>query len=593
MTTLNQTWDLEVIFPGGSASPELAAYIKELVALIDTIEPQVKALNITSPVSQWEQVLDSVQQIMVKNRTAAAFVSCLTAQNTQDKQAKILLGQIRQNSARFGSVLTNFDDKLEKITDIEWEQFLAQPQFTELQFILNERRQRAKNRLCAHRESLANDLSVDGYHAWGELYNTVVGRMSMDVELEGAIKTVSMGQANNLLSHADRKVRQQIFTGYEQAWEQKSELFNTALNHLGGFRLTLYRHRKWNDVLQEPLEINRMSPDTLNAMWDTVTKNKAKVVEFLNRKAELLGVKRLAWYDVEAPLGSTQSTVSYDQGADFIVEQFAKFDPDLADFATMAFKERWIEAEDRAHKRPGGFCTSFPDKDQSRIFMTYSGTLSNVSTLAHELGHAYHSKVLHGLEPLNKNYAMNVAETASTFGEMLVADASIAQATDKQERITLLEDKIGRTVAFFMNIHARFLFELEFYKRRKNGLASVPELNEIMIAAQKEAYMDSLETYHPYFWASKLHFYITGTPFYNFPYTFGYLFSSGIYARAKAEGSGFAAKYRDLLRDSGRMRVETLANKHLGVDLTKPDFWQDAVNLSVKDIDLFLELTKK
>lgn len=205
----------------------------------------------------------------------------------------------------------------------------------------------------------------------------------------------------------------------------------------------------------------------------------------------------------------------------------------MADFAQMAFEKRWIEAEDRAGKRPGGFCTSFPASEQTRIFMTYSGTPSNIATLAHELGHGYHQYVMNDVNGLNQGYAMNVAETASTFAEMIVADASVKMAKTDEEKLTLLEDKVSRSIAFFMNIHARFLFEKQFYEERKQGMVSTDRLNELMVEAQKEAYCDNLSEYDPHFWASKLHFHITGVPFYNFPYTFGYLFSQGIYAYAQ------------------------------------------------------------
>ena len=196
------------------------------------------------------------------------------------------------------------------------------------------------------------------------------------------------------------------------------------------------------------------------------------------------------------------------------------------------------------------------------------------------------------LPVMAQQYAMNVAETASTFAESIVSDASIRQAPTEERRIALLEDKIQRAVAFFMDIHARFLFEIRFYEERKKGLVSPDRLKELMLEAEKEAFCDGLEEYHPHFWASKLHFYITGVPFYNFPYTFGYLFSTGLYGRALQEGSAFAEKYVDLLRDTGRMTVEDLAQKHLGVDLTRPDFWQEAVNLVKADIDQFLKLTE-
>jgi oligoendopeptidase F len=258
----------------------------------------------------------------------------------------------------------------------------------------------------------------------------------------------------------------------------------------------------------------------------------------------------------------------------------------------MVIANRWVEAEDRPNKRPGAFCTGFPDSGQTRVFMTYSGTSSNVSTLAHELGHAFHQYVMEDLPPFAQNYAMNVAETASTLAELIVSDASLKAASNKEERIALLDEKVERAVSFFMNIHARFIFETNFYEERKQGLVSVERLNQLMTEAQRTAYKDALAEYHPHFWASKLHFYITEVPFYNFPYTFGFLFSSGIYATALAQGSSFEDHYIALLRDTGRMQVEELAKRHLGVDLTKPDFWQRAVDVSVADAKEFLSLTE-
>ncbi|UUZ90243.1 M3 family metallopeptidase [Paenibacillus sp. P25] len=315
-------------------------------------------------------------------------------------------------------------------------------------------------------------------------------------------------------------------------------------------------------------------------------------VEYLQRKAKLLGVERLSWHDVEAPIGSGSKHYSYDEGAQLIVDQFRRFSPKMADFAELAFEKRWIEAEDRPGKRPGGFCTSFPIAEETRIFMTYSGTASNVSTLAHELGHGYHQHVMNDLPAFAQEYAMNVAETASTFAEMIVSDVAVKGAASDEERLTLLEDKIQRSVAFYMNIHARFIFETAFYEERRQGLLGTERLNELMLSAQKEAFRDSLSEYHPHFWASKLHFYITEVPFYNFPYTFGYMFSTGLYAEALRRGEAFEEQYVALLRDTGRMTVEELAQKHLGVDLRKPDFWQQAMDLSAADVKEFLRLTE-
>ncbi|WP_313540363.1 M3 family metallopeptidase, partial [Enterococcus sp.] len=286
-------------------------------------------------------------------------------------------------------------------------------------------------------------------------------------------------------------------------------------------------------------------------------------------------------------------TYSFDEAADFILTNFRKFSPKMADFAKKAFENSWIEAEDRPGKRPGGYCTSLPETKESRIFMTYSNSVNEVATLAHELGHAFHSSVLWELPELNRNYAMNVAETASTFAELIVADATLKEATTKEEKINLLDAKMQNAIAMFMNIHARFIFENSFYQARQEGLVSPAQITEMMTAAQKESYADGLSSYHPHFWAAKLHFFIDDVPFYNFPYTFGYLFSMGIYAFANQKGASFEEEYIALLQDTASMTTEELAQKHLGVDLTKPDFWQAGIDMVLQDIDTFMELTEE
>jgi oligoendopeptidase F len=593
MKPLQLTWDLESIFAGGSSSPQFSEFLASLVRDLAQFSDSVKLLDgKTAETSAWADRFNDVEDLSARIRTSAAFISCLLAQDVNDAGAKLLHGRILEMNASFHSALTTINKELLEVPDEKWNNLLRSDRFEPLQFILNERRRRAGEQLGQASEQLAGDLGVDGYHAWSSLYNALIGRMSLSVELEGVAKQVSIGQANNLLSHKERSVRADIFNKLEDDFAKDGELFAAALNHLAGFRIQLYKHRGWESAVREPLDINRMKPETLDVMWETITKNKAVFVKYLNRKAKLLGLDKLSWFDLRAPLGSSDSKLSYDEGAAFIVDQFERFSPRLAQFAEKAFEDSWIEAEDRTGKRPGGFCTSFPLHHQCRIFLTYNGAPSTLATLAHELGHAYHREVMDDLPVLLQGYAMNVAETASTFAEMIVADASLRNAKTNEERIVLLDDKLERSIAFFMDIHSRFLFETRFYEERKKGLVSVERLNDLMTEAQREAFCGALDQVHPYFWASKMHFYNTSVPFYNFPYTFGYLFSAGIYARAYEEGQSFEAKYTDLLRDTGRMQVEDLAQKHLGVDLTRPEFWQSAIDRLIPDVEEFLALTE-
>lgn len=589
--TYSEVWDLEVFFKGGSESPEFASHLQSAQEAISSFKKDVGNWNPDNQVSEGSRLASLVEMFdgaARKVRQAGAFVSCLQAQDTEDKKAGQLRAAVTELSASLQTALTVFDQKLAGFSTDVWDGLVQSGLLNELRFVLTERRERAAERLSEQEESAINALSVDGYHGWGQMYDLLVSSTKINYK-EGSL---SVGQAANKLSDADRNVRKEIFTEWEKAWGEKEDFYSKTLNHLAGFRLNVYKLRGWDDVLKEPLDINRMQKETLDAMWQVISENKEPFVQFLNRKAKLLGLEKLSWFDLDAPIGSTESKMSYQQGADFIVDNFEQFGKEMADFAKMAFENKWIEAEDRPGKAPGGFHTFFPESSQSRIFMTYSGTPSNVSTLAHELGHGFHTYAMRDLHLLNRNYAMNVAETASTFAEMIVSDASLKNSKSKEEKLSLLEDKIQRSVALLMNIHARFLFETKFYEKRKQGLVDAETLNELMKDAQTEAYGGALEEYHPLFWASKLHFYITGVPFYNFPYTFGYLFSLGIYAMAQEEGQGYEEKYIALLKDSASMTVEELAQKHLNVDLTKRDFWEKAVRMCVEDVEEFLALTE-
>jgi pepF/M3 family oligoendopeptidase len=580
---------MDSIFPGGSSSPQFATYVDSLASDVEALSKEPGAPPETA--ADWAAKIGRVQDVAKRLRHASAFVSCLNAQNVHDRQARILGGRTSRINAALASVLTRLDEQLLKITDAEWEELTASAELNDLAYVLTERRQRARDMLSPEQETLVNDLSVDGYHAWSNLYDLTTGRMMVEVEEGGSTVKISPGQLANRMSDADPAVRNDLMDRWELAWSQEAEFCALALSHLAGFRRSVYAKRGWGSVLREPLEINRMKPETLQAMWDAIDDSKDRLAAYLKRKQRMLGLEQFGWQDVDAPVGESSAKLTYDEAANFIASNFRKVSPRMALLAEKAFEARWIESEDRPGKRMGGFCTSFPDKGESRIFVTFSGTLGNTATVAHELGHAYHQHVMNDLAPLNQQYAMNVAETASTFAEMVVADAALSSARTGAEKLVLLEDKLRRAATLLMNIQCRFLFETRFYDERAKGIVSVERLNALMEGAQKDAFAGVLDRLHPHFWASKLHFYTTRVPFYNFPYTFGFLFSAGVYAKAVAAGPAFEDRYTALLRDTGRMRVEDLAARHLDADLTSKGFWRGAIDLVLVDLDEFLRMT--
>lgn len=591
---MNMSWNLESLFEGGSSSPRFSVFVQETETLVTNLLKDLQVVGAAPSnderLTEWT---DRLQQSLARLREADAFVSCLASQQMSDKRAVSLTERIQSLSAKFRQAQDLYEAKLAAMPEADWLRWSEDSRRAAVRFPLSERREAAKEKLPPALESVASELAVDGYHGWGEHYNTIVSRISIPWKEGDSEISLSVGQAANKLDDANDEVRDLMSAKWEQAWSEHADLCADTLNRLAGFRLKLYGMRGWNDPLREPLTMNRMSKATLDAMWGAVAEGAEPLAKYLTLKARFLGKSQLAWHDVDAPIGSIQAKISFEEAAKIITEAFERFSPDMAKLARKAFDDNWIEAEDRPGKRPGGFCTSFPLSEQSRIFMTYSGTPGNVSTLAHELGHAYHGALVDGLPPLAQEYAMNVAETASTFAEALVSDALLSRATSDQEKLALMDDRLQRAVAFFMNIRARFLFETRFYECRAFGIVEGEELSKLMVEAQQEAFGNVLSTWHPHFWASKLHFYLTDVPFYNFPYTFGYLFSTGLVAIAEREGASFRSKYDRLLKDTGVMTVEQLASLHLGVQLDQPDFWRDAVSRVIEDVERYAALCEK
>jgi pepF/M3 family oligoendopeptidase len=564
MSTFAQSWDLASVYENETL----------LSADLSQIEEQ---LNFDG--ASLEEAIANLQSAAARLSHVDSYVSCRMAADSAGHGMEPYQERIGRLRALLERAQGEMGRGLSRLSEGAFKALLERPDFHSIAFFLSEQRDWSAKLLDREQEELITDLAVDGYHSFWGLYRLAVGKM--ELPFGGEVKSV--GQVESLLHHPDKQIRAAAFATWQKSWQEQADLCAQILNHLAGFRLKVYEHRVWESVLSEPLHFNRMQSSTLDALWGVVEKTRPLLHQYLRKKAEILGVEKLSWVDVQVPLGEPLP-ISYDEGANLIFKYFEKFHPPMARFAKEAIKNHWIESEDRPGKQPGGFCTPLPLSGESRIFMTFTGTMNDVAVLAHEIGHAYHSHCLKEQPYFVQNYAMNVAETASTLAEMVLVDGLLKASSDEMERRNILDDKLQRATTFFLNLHTRFLFETAFYEERRKGFVPKDRLCELMLSAQKETFGEVLSEGESLFWASKLHFYCTDQPFYNFPYTFGYLLSLGLYARAEERGSEFID---DFLRDTARMSVEELGKKHLNVDLTQLDFWEEGARLIAKDVEAF------
>ncbi|MFN4214614.1 M3 family oligoendopeptidase [Exiguobacterium sp.] len=587
-----KNWNLDCIFKGGSSSSDLLYLINKTTDQLKEAKRTQESLTLDAQLNEQtiEKLLNSLGTIQLAISQMKSFVYCLTAESPQNQGALVLQERITVLHTEFSTLQQHFQFFLSTFDQTVWDEFLENKCVKQYRCLLKDWRHKTKSNLSKVEEQLISDLMYDGYSGWSDLYFTLLNSLTLSLEVDGTNQLFSIGQATNLRSHPDPNVRETSFLALELLWEAQENIMARILNHITGFRIQLDQHRNLSNCLEKPLKDNRIKQETLNAMWSVVATHKQSFASYLNYKASLSGKSQMASYDFWAPFHTHQS-IPYTEAVDFIINRFQQFGPEMARFAHNAFEKGWIEAENRPGKSAVAFCAGFPLSGESRIFLTYEGTMTNVLTLAHELGHAFHNHTMMEVEPLSRQYGMVMAETASTFAEMIVLDAAIDQVEHIDEKLFLLDEKIKRSVMNFMNLHARFLFEEKLYEERKKGMVDAVRLNELMHDALVEGYDGALNHLPTHSWISTPHFYITSSPFYNFPYTIGYLFSVSLYAKAKETGQDFEASYVALLQDSGKMSVEDLAMKHLKEDITQQGFWEKGMKLCIGDVETFIELS--
>jgi len=393
-----------------------------------------------------------------------------------------------------------------------------------------------------------------------------------------------------------KRAEEQVFVkeGGNAAWETVETVAAAALNAISGARLTLNRHRGIDHFLEVALFQSSVTRKSIDAMFDAVRSNLEVPRKILQLKARAMGTEGIAWYDLGAPLPLGESRrYSWEEGQRMVQDAFAQAYPSLGTYLQRTLDQRWIDWEPRDGKRPGAFCTSSLRTRESRIFMTFKGSLGDVLTLAHETGHAFHHEVLRDIRPWANLYPMTLAESASTFGETILVDGILnsPDLTDLQKAM-ILDTETSHGAVYLMDIPVRYEFEKAMHKERASGELSVTRLKELMVETQRSLFGDLLEKSgeDPLFWASKLHFYITGLTFYNFPYTFGYLLSRGLYALFQKEGKDFLPRYEAFLRLTGSDTAVNVARRSIGADLESPEFWTASIRSLEKPLALLEEL---
>ncbi len=592
-------WDLSTEYASLDAATvdqdltRAAALVEKVEALgrqLSPLVPRASDLNEqeTKQAVAWSQDASKHREdaeILIGN--VWTFVNCELSCDGKNDKGKKLLSRVQPLFARLQQAMSPFNLFLQHAADNAVELYLSAPHTKPERFSVTQERRLKTFSLSLKEEELAIQLGVNGPTAWGNLYDNLSSSITVDL----GERKVGLAEAATLSQSDDENVRKAAFRAVTRAWEGQEESAAAILNALAGWRLDLYKrrsHTKPMHFLDTPLHTCRISRATLDAMMTAVVEARPVAQKGLKLQAKALGKAKLDPWDlsVSCPaklVGDSWTKPDYARAVSMIAESFGRVDPSMGDFVRMMADKKWIEGRVGPTKRPGAYCCGFAKSRTPRVYMTYTGGMREFKTLAHELGHALHSWVMRDLPLVENNYPMTLAETASIFGETVVNGAMLEVASPGA-KLNVLWTQVQEAEGFLLNIPTRFQFEREFYERRGTAQLGSSDLKELMTKAWRDSYGDALSEYNPMFWASKLHFSISEISFYNFPYTFGYLFALGVYAQRAKLGDKFYPAYVALLRDTGRMTAEEVAMKHLGADLTKPDFWRESTAIATKPV---------
>jgi pepF/M3 family oligoendopeptidase len=595
-------WDLSNVYPDLD-SKEFKGAIVELGKQLDGIdafhETHRIEKNDEGPLQQnSDDVAEVLSDLLVRMNsvrklygTISAYVASFTTTDSFNQDAR----RIESESELYGVRL-----RKQGVAFRGWVGSLGD-QFTELlkhdgiigdhSFFLQESAEQSKYQMSAVEEELAAELTLSGANAWGKLQGTIVSQLSVDFELDGEVQSMPMPALINLRSHADAETRRRGYEAESAAWEGVKEPLAAALNGVKGEVNTLDKRRGRDDAIHASIDTSRIDRDTLEAMMEAMSDSFPMLRKYYKSKAKKLGKEKLPWWDVFAPMGESERVFSYTEARDFVLEQFGNFSDHLHDLSKRAFDKNWIDAEMRDGKSAGAFCMSVPGVDESRILSNFDGSFDQVSTLAHELGHAYHNECLVGKGELQTITPMTLAETASIMCQTIVTNAAIENAESKDEELAILENDLIDNSQVIVDITSRFLFEKEVFERRSKAELSADELSEIMLDAQKQTYGDGLDPEHlqQFMWTWKPHYYYAGFSFYNYPYAFGLLFAKGLYAIYQERGDDFVKDYRNLLASTGEADAATLA-KRFDIDIREKKFWEDSLKVVGQNVERYINL---
>ncbi len=579
-------WDLSFLYSGFD-DPQYEADLKALQEKIAAFGKLLEASgdDCTKLVSMMDAD-EEINRLLEKLSLFAGMTLAVDANNMDaaryDDKLNLIYNDLRLTQSamiRYVGGLTNLEELI-----------AASSKLQTVAFALREMAGEASHLMPAEIEPWMLQMRLSGGTAFSQLRdkldsNHLVHYRGQDLPLPAV---------RGMAYDPDASVRKDAYEAEISSYKKIELPMSYCLNSIKMEARTMAKAKHYDSVLDMTLHQSRMDQETLDAMWTAIREYLPHFRRYLRAKAKYLGYEDgLPFYDLFAPVGHGGHTYTVEEARAKLLLEMGKFTPKMAAFMDNAFERRWIDMYPREGKTGGAFCAGAHSYDRSLVMTNFQGSFSDVSTIAHELGHAWHNRCLAGLPYCMIETPMPLAETASIFNETMLAHQVLSSATE-EEQFTLLENSLMEATQTVVDIYSRYLFENEVVDTRADHVMSVDELKDAMLRAQEASYGDGLakDVRHPYMWACKSHYYSSDLNFYNFPYAFGLLFGKGVFAQYLRKGEAFVDDYCRLLRYCGSDTVANVAAS-VGIDVRSVDFWRSSLEVIKQDVDRFCDLCEK
>ena len=584
---MNEFWNLDPIYQGFS-DPQYDADLAALKEKVSEAAAFAASLETIDPLEGLKKGIALEETIQALAMKLGEYAMLRQSANTRDAEAGSRYGQVMGVLSGFAAPQAAFEGWATKLPNL-MELVKGDETLKDYEFLFATMLSSSRHLLPGLGEEIMAKLSLSGGEAWSDMQSYLTS--TVPVSYRGT--TTNLSAIRNLAYDPDAQVRKDAYEAEIACYDRIKDAVAFALNSIKLETISDCQIRGYESPLMRTLKKSHMEKATLDAMFGAIDEYLPKFWQYLKAKGKALGHENgLPWYDLFAPMGNSSTKFTAEDARNYLVEQFSGFDAELADMVARAFDEAWIDFYPRDGKAGGAFCQGVECLGQSRILTNFDGMFTDVVTLAHELGHAFHNQCIREHRPLNHDYSMPVAETASTFNECVVMASAINKAADKDEKLALIESQLQDATQIICDIYSRFRFERMVFENRESQFMHADTLCSFMTEAQKQSYGDGLDhnVMHPFMWVCKSHYY--GPTFYNFPYAFGGLFARGLYAQYEKEGAAFVPKYKKLLYTTPIATAEDTA-KVAGIDLTDKEFWRGALQTIADQIDLFCQLVEE